>query len=131
MEWHWHAQQEKSLKVINETLAAAAPVLAYYDAKEELTLQVDASSTCLGAALIQGGKPVAYASKALTHTQKMYAQIEKERLANGFGCAKFEEYVVGRDTIVETDHRPLGAITKSTPANVVPTPTLSWNKLGL
>ena len=91
--WHWHEQQETSFKVIKETLAAA-PVLAYYDAKEELTLQVDASSTDLGAALIQGGKPVAYASKVLTHTQQRYAQIEKKLLAIVFGCAKFDIRVV-------------------------------------
>lgn len=111
VEWHWHEQQEQSFKAIKETLAAA-PVLAYYNAKEELTLQVDASSTGLGAALIQGGRPVAYASKALTPTQQGYAQIEKELLAIVFGCAKFAEYVVGRDTTVETDHKPLEAIMK-------------------
>ena len=87
-------------------------MLAYYDADEELTLQVDASSTGLGAALIQGGRPVAYASKALTPTQQKYAQIGKELLAIVFGCAKFAEYVVGRDTTVETDHKPLEAIIK-------------------
>ena len=45
-----------------------------------LTLQVDASSTGLSAALIQGNQPVAYASKALIPTQQKYAQIEKELL---------------------------------------------------
>ena len=29
-----------------------------------------------------------------------------------FGCAKFAEYVVGRDVTVESDHKPLEAIKK-------------------
>ena len=60
-------------------------MLGYYDAKKELTLQVDASSAGLGAALIQNDKPVANASKALTPMQQNCAQIEKELLAVVFG----------------------------------------------
>ena len=74
VEWHWEEQQEASFKAIKESLVRA-PILGYYDAKKSLTLQVDASSTGLGAALIQEDRPIAYASKALTPTQERYAQI--------------------------------------------------------
>ena len=89
-EWYWFEQQERSFAAIKETLISA-PVLAFCDPKQELTLQVDASSTGVGAALIQGERPVAYASKALTPTQQNYLQIEKELLAVTFGCSKFDE----------------------------------------
>ncbi|XP_048242016.1 uncharacterized protein K02A2.6-like [Haliotis rufescens] len=55
--------------------------LAYYDPKKELTLQVHASQNGLGAAVLQEGRPVAYASKSLTQTECNYAQIEKEMYA--------------------------------------------------
>ena len=118
VEWHWEEQQEASFKAIKESLVRA-PILGYYDAKKSLTLQVDASSTGLGAALIQEDRPIAYASKALTPTQERYAQIEKELLAVVFGCAKFAEYIVGRDVTVESDHKPLEAIMKK-PLHVAP-----------
>lgn len=73
---------------------------------------MDASSTGLGAALIQEGQSIAYASKALTPTLQNYAQIEKELLAVVFRRAKFEEYIVGRDVTIETDHKPLESIIK-------------------
>lgn len=57
--------------------------------------------------LLQNGKPIAYASRALNNTQQKYAQIEKETLAIVFGCEKFHQYVYGRHFVVESDHKPL------------------------
>ena len=89
-------------------LATRHPVLKYYDLNEEVTLQCDASETGLGAALLQNGQPVAFASRTLTPTEQRYAQIEKECLAIVFGCDKFDQYLHGRDFItVHSDHKPL------------------------
>ena len=55
-----------------------APVLRYYSLDKPITVSCDASQSGLGAALMQGNKPVAYASKSLTKTEYAYAQIEKE-----------------------------------------------------
>ena len=52
---------------------SATPVLRYYNLKD-VTIQCDATQRCLGAALLQGGQPVAYASRALTDTEVNYAQ---------------------------------------------------------
>ena len=51
---YWEEQMEASFKEITKILALL-PVLVFYDAKKESPLQVDASSTGLGAALIQEG----------------------------------------------------------------------------
>jgi hypothetical protein len=55
--------------------------LTYFDPQKETIVQVDASLRGLGSALVQDGKVVAFASKALTHTEKRYANIEREMLA--------------------------------------------------
>lgn len=88
-------------------LLTNTPVLKYYDRNKDVILSVDASSQGLGAVLLQDNLPVAYSSKALTPTQKMWAQIEKELLAIVHGCEKFHSYVYGKHIIVETDHKPL------------------------
>ena len=74
--------------------------------------QVDASKSGLGAAVTQSNMPVAYASRALTETEKRYAQIEKELLAVVFECNRFSQYIYGQPVTVESDHQPLETIMK-------------------
>ena len=83
------------------------PVLRYFDPKGKTTVQCDASDFGLGACLLTDGQPVAFASRALTETERNYAQIEKEMLAIVFGLERFERYVYGRHVQVESDHKPL------------------------
>ncbi|CAC5372522.1 unnamed protein product [Mytilus coruscus] len=89
--WHWDEIQETGFQKLKE-MAINAPLLQYYDPNKPLTLSVDASLKGLGVVLIQNQKPVAYASRALTHTQQLYPQIEKETFAIVYGCNKFHEY---------------------------------------
>ena len=77
-----------------------------------LTLQADASEKGLGAAIMQAGQPIAYASRALTEAETRYAQIEKELLAVTFGLERFHQYTYGRKVIVQSDHKPLEIIAK-------------------
>jgi len=79
---------------------------------EELTFQSDASQTGLGAVLTQNGRPLAFASRALSDAETRYAQIEKELLYVAFGLGKFHQYTYGRKVTVQTDHKPLEAIVK-------------------
>ena len=77
-----------------------------------MTIQVNASQVGLGAALLQNGKHVAFASKALTKTKCWYANIEREMLAAIFGVERFQAYVYGRSFTIESDHKPLESISQ-------------------
>ena len=111
-EFHWEEEvQGHSFKQVKEILSAA-PVLKFFDPKENVELQCDASDKGLGACLMQGGQPVAYASRCMTETEVNYAQIEKELLAILFGVERFEQCVYGRRVEIETDHKPLESIFK-------------------
>ena len=59
-----------------KTAVTTTPVLEYFDLSEEITMQCDASQIGLAAALMQNGQPIAYSNRALTETEKNYAQIE-------------------------------------------------------
>ncbi len=84
---------------ISEESSSSIPVLRYYNLKEEVTLQCDASQSGSGAALLQGGQPVAYASKELTPTETN-AQIEKELLAIVFACGHFKAYIMAKGVCI-------------------------------
>ncbi|XP_060076924.1 uncharacterized protein K02A2.6-like [Ylistrum balloti] len=100
-----------------KTMLSDTPVLRYFDPGKPITLQCDASEAGLGACLMQDDHPVAYASRALTTTERNYAQIEKELLAVVFGLERFETYVYGKKVLVESDHKPLEIICKKSLAS--------------
>ena len=101
----------KALDSLKHSLVSSE-ALAYYDVSKPVVLQCDSSQSGLGAVLLQEGKPVEYASRALSDTEKSYSQIEKELLAILFGLERFHTYVYGRRITVETDHKPLITIVK-------------------
>jgi hypothetical protein len=118
-EWYWQEQQEEAFTKLKKAITSP-PVLQFYDVKKPVTLTCDASKSGLGAACLQEGLPVAYASRALTSTEQNYAQIEKELLAVVFACKRFDDYVYGRPITVETDHKPLVTILNK-PLHAAPT----------
>ncbi|KAJ8361627.1 hypothetical protein SKAU_G00181520 [Synaphobranchus kaupii] len=108
--WHWLPKHEAAVYEL-KSLATTMPVLRYYDVTKPITIQSDASQSGLGCCLMQEGQPIAFASRALTPTEKNYAQIEKECLSIVFACQRFHHYLYGRDPITaETDHKPLISI---------------------
>ena len=111
VEWSWGESQDKAFRKLKK-LRTVSPILAYYDRKSELIIQCDASQFGIGAALMQNGKPLAYASHALTDTESRYAIIEKEMLAIVYALEKWHQFTYGRPVVVHSDHKPLHAITK-------------------
>ena len=59
MEWHWTDIHDDAYNTIKSAVTKA-PVLKYFNSKDETTVQCDASDTGLGATLMQKGEPVAF-----------------------------------------------------------------------
>ena len=60
-------------------------LLPYFNPKTSTTLQTDASKQGLGAVLLQNSKPVMFASRALTGSERNYQNLERECLATIWG----------------------------------------------
>ena len=110
-EWKWTHEHDTAFKRIKET-AITSPLLKYHNPEYELTIQCNISEKGFKAALLQKGPPVAFESHALTDTESIYVQIEKELLAVVFALDKFEQYTYGRPVTIESGHKPMEVIAK-------------------
>ena len=104
---------------LKEEAASRLLRLSFFDVTptRETAISVDASPCGLGAILWQKDnhgrfQPVSCASRALKDPETRYSQLEREMLAVVFGLVKFRQFVLGRQVIVFTDHKPLVAIVK-------------------
>jgi len=69
-EFRWDsAVHGEAVAKIKDALSKA-PVLRYYDVNKPKTVQCDSSQSGLGAAILQEGHPVEFASRALTTTEQ-------------------------------------------------------------
>ena len=94
--------------------------LPYFNINAETTLQTDASKKGLGACLIQNGKVVCYASRALTKTEQNYHNLEREALGTIWGMEKFHYFLYGKEFTLETDQKPLVSIYKKHMVDISP-----------
>lgn len=94
-----------------KTLLCNDPLLQYPDFSKRFILTTDASNVALGAVLSQGplgsDKPVCFASRTLSDTERNYATVEKEMLAIIWAVKYFRPYLFGRSFVIITDHKPL------------------------
>ena len=107
--FNWGPEHESAFHLIKKEIVAA-PILAYYNPNKPMILQTDASWKGLGACLLQNERPVYFASRALTETQKGYVAIELESLVVAWAMEKFHHFLYGNEFIFETDQKPLEAI---------------------
>lgn len=105
-QFKWFKEQDTAYYKIIEIITKNT-ILSYYDPHIECVVSVDASCSGVGAVLLQNEKPIAFASKSFTESQKNWAQIEKEMNAIVYGCEKFHQYIAGKPFKVESDHKPL------------------------
>ena len=94
--------------------------LPYFYVNAETTLQTDASKKGLRACLIQKGKVVCYASRALTKTEENYQNLEQEALETIWGMEKFHYFLYGKEFTLETDQKPLVSIYKKHMVDISP-----------
>lgn len=96
-------------------LIVSAPILTHFNPDYDVILSTDASDYGLGAVLAHkfpdgSEKPIAFASRTLSNAEKNYSQLDKEALAIIFGALRFNHYLIAKQFVLRTDHKPLTRI---------------------
>uniref|UniRef100_A0A8C5M8Z4 Gypsy retrotransposon integrase-like protein 1 n=1 Tax=Leptobrachium leishanense TaxID=445787 RepID=A0A8C5M8Z4_9ANUR len=109
----WTPECDEALSKLKENLLDSV-VLTHPDFSLPLILSIDASLDGLGAVLSQipageaKARPIAFASKALSNSQKRYPAHKLEFLALKWSvCEKFSHWLKGHTFTVWTDNNPL------------------------
>ena len=96
VKWKWTSECDDAMTKAKQ-LVGSAPVLAHYDPKLSIKMAGDASAYGIGAVLSHvfpnGERPVAFASRIFSSSERNYSQIEKETLSLIFGITKFHMVV--------------------------------------
>ena len=124
--WMWGPAQEEAFVKLKEELTSPS-VLMVYDPEAPTKVSADASMYGIGAVLLQETpgpaktwRPVSYASRAMSQTERRYAQIEKEALAVTWACERFAAFILGKKIMIETDHKPLVPILNKKDLDTLP-----------
>ena len=113
-EFLWSQDCQYAFDSLNQKLTKA-PVLAYPSFDRDFVLETDASIKGIGTILSQKQDdeklhPVAFASRALSQSEKNYSIMGLETLAVVWAVSHFHSYMYGHRVTVYTDHSAVKAV---------------------
>ena len=117
----WGEAQQKAFDKLKTLLCEATEKpLNIVDFDKPFNVFVDASDYAVAGILCQtdeqgNERPIAFASRKLTYTQKAWATIEKEAYAALWSLQKYRSWLFGAVITVHSDHNPLTYLTDSAP----------------
>ena len=120
-EWMWTEEHTAAFNNLKKLITQLRG-LAHSNSKSENILTTDASTKGLGATLWQKQndgklKPIAFASRFLSDTEKKYAINELELSAVVWGLEHFRLYLYGKPIELLTDHQALEPLIKRNRSN--------------
>jgi len=102
----WTTEATSAFNALKQVMAQT-PVLQLPDFNQPFVVETDACSTGIGAVLMQGGRPIAYLSKALGPTHQHLSIYEKEFLALIMAVEKWRSYLQRQEFVIQSDHKSL------------------------
>ncbi|XP_062541853.1 uncharacterized protein K02A2.6-like [Armigeres subalbatus] len=106
--WCWGPEQLTAFEAVKGRITHCTTTLGYFSDNDNTILYTDASPNALGAVLVQENpnnspRIISFASKALTDTEKRYAQNQREALATVWAVEHFSFFLLGRHFTLRTD----------------------------
>jgi hypothetical protein len=82
-------------------------VLSLLDFTLPFVLECDVYDEGIRAVLMQGGQPIVFMRRNISHPKRLYSICDKEMMEIMHALTKFKQYLVGSKFMVKTDHNRL------------------------
>jgi hypothetical protein len=102
----WGGKKKKAFDTLKENISTA-PILAMPDLQQPFEIQIDARRYSMGEVLMQRGKPICYHYETFTQAIINYPTYDKELYELVQSVKKWKHYLMGKETIIHTNHQPL------------------------
>jgi hypothetical protein len=104
--FQWRGRQHKYFDTLKEKISTA-PLLALLDIQQPFEIETGANGYAMGALLMQYHRPICYHSETFNQVVVNYPTYDKELYALVQSIKKWKNYLLGKETIVHKDHKPL------------------------
>eukprot|EP00253_Pinus_taeda_P018627 PITA_18627 len=101
--FQWGGKHQKAFETLKEKISTT-PVIALPDLQRPFEIQTDASDYAVGAVLTQHSKPICYHSETFNPAIVKYPTYDKELYALVQSVKKWKHYLMGKETVIHTDH---------------------------
>jgi hypothetical protein len=102
----WGLAQQQAFDDLKHHLCST-PVLFLPDLQQPFKIETNSSDYVVGATITQHGHPVAYNSETLLVTVQKHPTYDREMHSIVQACRQWKHYILGKETIIQTDHKPL------------------------
>jgi hypothetical protein len=102
----WGKEQQQTFDDMKHRLCST-PVLSLPDLQQSFEIETDASDYAIGVVLTQHDHPMAYHSETLSNIVQKYPTYDKEMYSIVQAYRQWKHYIMGKETIIHTDHKPL------------------------
>jgi hypothetical protein len=106
VKFSWGQSQQQAFDDLKQCLCSA-PVISLPDLQQPFEIETDASDYAMGIILTQHGHPMAYHSETLSDVVRKYPTYDKEMYSIVKACRQWRHYILGKEKIIHTDHKPL------------------------
>jgi hypothetical protein len=104
--FQWEGKKQKSFNILKEKISIAL-VLALSNLQQPFEIKTYVNRYTMGAVLMQYRKPISYHSETFNQVVVNYPTYDKEFYALVQSVKKWKHYLLGKETIIHTDHQPL------------------------
>ena len=98
--------QQQAFEQVKNKLCTT-PVLVLPDFRQPFEIEIDASDYALSAVITQSSHPITFYSKIFNDTVRRYLTYEKELYAIVQALKQWRHYILGKEKLIPTDHKPL------------------------